>query len=394
MAGPNHLGHTDAELKLHIMKKNSKSTNGYTASISAKTIEEEMQWTKYHSPNGGHGFAAEDGNALWERVCGHKVKLVGLDNEKNGADLLIDGVPVQLKYFKDAYSSIEACFGPDGMYRYSGKEIMVPKDEYDEAVARMRTKITEGRVPGVTDPTEAESMIRKGKLTYDQSLKLKRFGTKESLVFDVLVQAQIAGIVGGISSFIAFIRARREGLPYKNATIIAGKEFGKSGAKVLVSGVAIQQFLRSEVGRKTATITTHAVRKGVNVVCNTEIGRKAVEKVAWGIGGKVVKGAAARTVTTKAIRGNIITSAVVFAIDSIPDTYKLCIGKLTAKEYGKSRATGAIGIVGGSAGYLVGTAVGTAIMPGVGSAVGGFVGGILGGLGGSSGSQRLLKSIR
>ena len=80
MAGPNHLGHTDAELKLHIMKKNSKSTNGYTASISAKTIEEEMQWTKYHSPNGGHGFAAEDGNALWERVCGHKVKLVGLDN--------------------------------------------------------------------------------------------------------------------------------------------------------------------------------------------------------------------------------------------------------------------------------------------------------------------------
>ena len=112
------------------------------------------------------------------------------------------------------------------------------------------------------------------------------------------------------------------------------------------------------------------------------------------VGGKVVKGAAARTVTTKAIRGNIITSAVVFAIDSIPDTYKLCIGKLTAKEYGKSRATGAIGIVGGSAGYLVGTAVGTAIMPGVGSAVGGFVGGILGGLGGSSGSQRLLKSIR
>lgn len=116
----------------------SKLVNGYVASLSVEATKENMQWTKYHSPKGGHGFAAEDGNALWERLNGHKVEFVGIDNAKNGADLLVDGVPVQLKYCKDAYSTVEACFDQEGMFRYSGEEIMVPKDQYEEAIARMR----------------------------------------------------------------------------------------------------------------------------------------------------------------------------------------------------------------------------------------------------------------
>ena len=388
---PNHLGHTDAELIFVNMRDNSKSVNGYAASMSAEATEESMQWTKYHSKCGGHGFAAEDGNALWERITGHKVKLVGLDNAKNGADLLIDGVPVQLKYCKDAYSTIEACFGSDGMFRYSGKTIMVPKDQYEEAVARMRNKIAEGKVPGVTDPDAASGMIRKGNLTHEQSQNLRKFGTKESVAFDVLTQAQIAGMIGGFSAFMAFINAKMNGFSYKNATIIAGKEFGKSGTKVLASGVATQQFLRSEVGRKAATVTTHVVRKGINAVCNTEVGRKVIEKVAQGVGGKVVNGAAARTVATRAIRGNILTSTIVFAVDSVPDTYRLCIGRMTAKDFGKSRAVGAAGVAGGSVGYMAGMAVGTAVFPGVGTAIGGFVGGIFGGIGGSTGIKKVLS---
>ena len=75
------------------MRKNSKSFNGYAAAISSEATEESMQWTKYHSLCDGHGFAAEDGNALWERLNNHKVELVRIDNAKNGA-MLIDGVPV------------------------------------------------------------------------------------------------------------------------------------------------------------------------------------------------------------------------------------------------------------------------------------------------------------
>lgn len=375
------------------MRENSKSVNGYVASISSEATEESMQWTKYHSQCGGHGFAAEDGNALWERLNGHKVELVGIDNAKNGADLLIDGVPVQLKYCKDAYSTIEACFGPDGSFRYSGKEIMVPKDQYEEVIARMRTKITKGKVPGVTNPNAANNMIRKGNLTHEQSLRLRKFGTKESLAFDVMTQAQIAGMVGGLSAFIAFIRAKRNGFCYKKATAIAGKDFGEIGTKVLASGVATQQFLRSEVGRKAATLTTHVVRKGINTLCDTDVGCKVIEKVAQGISGKVVNGAVARTVATKAIRGNIISSTIVFAVDSVPDTYRLCIGKMSAKEFGKSRATGVAGVASGSVGYVVGMALGTAMLPGVGTAIGGFVGGILGGMCGSVGVKKVTNSF-
>ena len=375
------------------MRENSKSVFGYASAISAEATEKSMQWTKYHSKCGGHGFAAEDGNALWERLNGHNVELVGIDNAKNGADLLIDGVPVQLKYCKDAYSTLEACFDSEGLFRYGGQEIMVPKDQYEEALAHMRAKISEGKVPGVTDPDAANSIIRKGNLTYDQSQNLKKFCTKESLAFDVMTQAQVAGMVGGFSALIAFINAKRNGFDYKNATIIAGKEFGKTGAKTLANGVATQQFLRSEVGRKAATITTHAVRKGINVVCDTEVGCKIIEKVAQGVGGKVVNGAAARTIATKAIRGNIITSTIVFAVDSVPDTYRLCVGKMSAKDFGKSRVTDAAGVAGGSIGYMAGMAIGTAVFPGVGTAIGGFVGGILGGIGGGSGAKKVLSCL-
>lgn len=373
------------------MSEKSKSFYGYVTSKSSETTEANMQWTKYHNPKGGHGFAAEDGNALWERLCGHDVDLVGINNAKNGADLLIDGVPVQLKYCKDAYSSVESCFDANGTFRYCNKEIMVPKDQYEEAIARMRVKILEGKVPGITDPDVANSMIRKGNLTYEQSQNLRRFGTKESLAFDVLTQAQIAGMVGGISASMAFISAKRNGFDFKNASIIAGKEFGKSGAKILANGVATQQFLRSEVGRKAATITTHVVRKGINAVCNIEVGRKVIEKVAQGVGGKVVNGAAARTIATRAIRGNILTNTIVYAVDSVPDTYRFCIGRMSAKEFGKSRAAGAAGVAGGSVGYMAGMAVGTAVFPGVGTAIGGFVGGIIGGIGGSTGIKKVLS---
>ena len=373
------------------MNKKDKIINGYVVSKSAEATSDNMQWTKYHSPKGGHGFAAEDGNALFERLSGHNVEIVGVDNAKNGADLLIDGVPVQLKYCKNAYSTIEACFDSNGIFRYNGQEIMVPKDQYQEAVLCMREKISQGKVTNVTNPNAAETVIRKGNLTRKQALNMKRFATKESLAFDVMTQAQVAGFVGGISACMAFVNARRAGANYKEASIETGKEFGKSGAKVLAVGVTTQQFLRTEVGRKTATITTHVVRKGINATCETEIGKKVVEKIAQSVGGKVLNGAAARIVATKAIRGNVITSTIVFAIDSVPDAFKLCTGKISVKDFGKNRATGAVGIAGGSVGYMAGMAIGTAIFPGVGTAVGGFIGGVLGGIGASTGTKKLMS---
>lgn len=393
MNEPKHLGLSDAKRYIiyYIMKTKKIIIDGYAASQSAQTTSTNMQWTKYHSPKGGHGFAAEDANSLYERICGHKVELIGVDNAKNGADLLVDGVPVQLKYCKDAYSTIESCFDTEGTFRYSGKDIMVPKDQYEEVIARLRQKILDGKVPGVSDPNAAEHMIRRGNITYAQAANIKKFGTKESLVFDALTQAQVAGFIGGISAIGSFFAAILNGKSIKNASIEATKDFGKAGGKVLVNGVATQQFLRTEIGRKAATITTFAVRKLINTTCGSGVGRKVIEIFAQGVGNKVVKGAATRTVATRAIRGNIITSTIVFTVDSVPDAFNLCRGKMSWKDFGKSRAKGAAGVAGGSVGYMAGMAAGTAICPGIGTAVGGFVGGILGGIGGSTSAQKALN---
>lgn len=49
----------------------------------------------------------------------------------------------------------------------------------------MRNKIREGKVPGVTDPAEASRLIRRGHLTYTQARNITRFGTIESVTYDI-----------------------------------------------------------------------------------------------------------------------------------------------------------------------------------------------------------------
>lgn len=328
---------------------------------------------------------------MCEQICGHNVKVVGMDNAKNGADLIIDGKFVQVKCYRNSYSTLESCFDSNGQFRYGGQEIMVPKDQYAEVVARMRQKIAKGKVPGVSDPAQAESIIRKGNITYDQSQRLRKAGTAESMVFDLASQAQVAGFLGGLSAAFVFVQAKRSGASTGKAVKEAGKEFGSTGAKVLSGGVATQQLLRTQVGRNASAAVTKVAKNGVEVAYKTQAGKAVIDKIAQGVGGKVASGSAARTVATKAIRGNVVTSAVMFAVDSIPDTYRLATGKMSGKEFAKSRATGAGGVAGGSAGYMAGMALGTAICPGIGTAIGGIIGGVAGGIGGSSAVKKFIS---
>ncbi len=391
----------------------SSMVEGYAAGLSADATRENMQWTKYHSPSGGHGIAAEDGNALYERIAGHDVRIVGRNNAKNGPDLIIDGEAVQVKYYNNAYSTLESCFDENGIFRYSDQVIMVPKDQYEEAVERMRQKIADGKVPGVSDPNQAENLIRKGNLTYEQSLKLRKALTVESLAFDVVSQAKVAGFVGGLSAAYSFISAKQNGATTEDAFIAAGKEFGSTGLTVLGGGVATQQFLRTQVGRNTAAAVTKAVRKGVQSASQTKVGKWVVEKIALGVTGKELYGTAARTVATKTITGNVITGSAMYVVDSAPDTYRLVSGEMSGKEFAKSRAEAAGGVIGGSAGYLVGMSIGaatavgsgaaacaiaggtigTTLCPGAGTAAGGMIGGIIGGVVGGIGGSAAVKKL-
>lgn len=46
-------------------------------------------------------------------------------------------------------------------------QIEVPSDKYDDAVRAMKSRIERGEVPGVSNPNEAENIVRKGSFTYE-----------------------------------------------------------------------------------------------------------------------------------------------------------------------------------------------------------------------------------
>ncbi len=111
------------------MKKtvNHNAVNGASAASSAQSTNSYMQFTQYRNRQ-GHGWAAEDANAMADRLAGKKVDQVGRDNCCNGADRVVNGVQIQTKYCATAQDSVNAAF-QDCRYRYSGMKLEVPKDQ-------------------------------------------------------------------------------------------------------------------------------------------------------------------------------------------------------------------------------------------------------------------------
>lgn len=92
----------------------------------------------------GHGIYAEEAGAKLDWIHGEKSTVVGRDNAKNGPDKIVGASPVQCKFCKTAYQTVEACFKktPAGAkeFRYydlndNPMKIEVPKDQYADAVA-------------------------------------------------------------------------------------------------------------------------------------------------------------------------------------------------------------------------------------------------------------------
>ena len=164
------------------MEKKSTKFSGYNSVLNAQATE-QLQWTKYHAKQ-GHGFAAEDMNALCDSHKWKKVDKVGLNNELNGADRIVNGVAIQTKYCRTANHSVNAAF-KDGVYRYTGQKLEVPREQYREAVRLMAEKIREGKVPGVNDPAAAKGMVVKGKVTYAQAVRIAKAGNIDSIKFDI-----------------------------------------------------------------------------------------------------------------------------------------------------------------------------------------------------------------
>ena len=370
-----------------------RATTGIASTHSATKIE-DTQWMKYKHKT-GHGFAAEDVNAQIDRWHGRKVDCIGRNNAPNGADRIVNGQQIQTKYCQTANNTVKSAFdGQTGMYRYDGMKLEVPKDQYEECVRLMREAISQGKVAGVTDPDMASKIVVKGHVTYAQAQKVAKAGNWESIKFDMRTQAISCAGAAAISGAIGFWNAKKQGLNNSEAAKEAAKAGAVSSATALAGGVAAQQALRTTVGRNAAAAATKAVKPVVESAMKTQIGREVLTKTASVIAGKEVVGQAAVNVLTKAARTNVVTSTAMFVATSVPDTVKLCKGKISGADYAENMVSNAAGIGGGWAGASAGAAIGTALCPGVGTVIGGLIGGIGGGIGASSASRRVTSLFR
>ena len=359
-----------------------KQIMGGSAASSAQSTNSFMQYTQYRNKQ-GHGWAAEDANAMSDRLSGKQVDQVGTNNSRNGADRIVNGVKIQTKYCATAQDSVNAAFH-DGQYRYDGMKLEVPKDQYDEAIKLMSDKIREGQVPGVSDPAAAKDMVIKGSCTYQEARNIAKAGNIDSIKFDVKTQSITCGLTCGMSFVLVYANSIRCGKSHQQALKDATVNAAKSGMTSMVVGVGTQQLLRTSVGRSMAATATHASRVLVDAACKTQVGQQIVEKTASTLVGREIVGQAAKNVLTKGMRTNMVTGGVMLVAQTIPDAVKVCRGKMSGGQFCENVASNTAGLGGGYVGATAGAALGTAICPGVGTVIGGIIGGVGGGIAGSS----------
>lgn len=345
----------------------------------------------------GHGELAEEANSIIDRLQGHQAEILGRDNAKNGPDRSVDGVLIQTKYYKTARGSLEACFDPSShQYRYltedrTPMQLEVPKDQYQQVLRGFEKKISQGKVPGVSDPRDAEKIVRKGKLTYDQAVNLTKPGTVESVTYDAATGAVTCSCAFGLSFLATTFMAYRETGDITGAVqagIAAGVQvFGLSFAQHMV----VSQLSRAGLSNALMAPSQAVVGK---------LGFKASATIVNGLraltGKTAISGAAASKQLAKMLRGNAVSAAVTLAVFSVPETYKLFQGKASGAQYAQNMACLATSIAGGIAGAAaagvaaakVGAAAGTAVSPGVGTVVG-LAGGMVGGTVGTAAAGAL-----
>ncbi len=336
----------------------------------------------------GHGLMAEEALNILDKLGGKDAKVLGRNNEKNGADRIVDNIKIQTKYCSTGKGCIDSCFDKDtGVFRYFNENgspmlIEVPRDKYAEAINTFRNKIREGKVPGVTNPDDASKYVKRGKLTYNQAKNLCKAGTIESLSYDVLTGVITCSFSLGITFLTTFIHTYHQTHDRRKAAqeaFFAGIEvFGIS----LFAHVLTMQVARTSITKQLIPLSTYLVQK-----MGYKTTQMLVNAIRTASGKTAISGAAAAKQLAKMLRSNVITSAITFVVFSVPDTYDVLQKKLSTAQYTKnilSLAGTIAGGVGGTVGATValakiGAATGATVGQGVGAAVG-LVGGAVAGM--------------
>lgn len=353
--------------------KNSKNSNSF---ISAKMTQEleQTQINKFHT-KGGTGFAAEDANAFYDRMFLRNVEQVGVSNTPNGPDRIVNGTPIQTKYFDTASKTMNAAFGVDG-YRYSEQLLEVPSDQYEDCVRIMRDKIAKGQLAGVSDPAEAANIVKKGSVTYKQARNIAKAGNIDSILYDAKTQAVSSGYTFAISFAISYAQNKWAGLSDDDALKASISTALNSSTTSFFAGIITAQVLRTH----TAAVGVVVSRNGVNYVAQSPVGKKIIEQIAKASLGKAVYGAAATNHVAKLLRTNVVTTVVVTGVMAVPDFYRAAFeGTISWDQFLKNTGINVSSVAGGAGGFWACAGIGAFFFGPVGAGICGVLGAISGG---------------
>ena len=349
-------------------------------------------YDKFANQRGGHGFAAEKANHLYDLLTGNEAKIVGDNNAKNGADRLVNGIEIQSKYCKTGSKCIAECFDETGKMRYTIEngtkpmQIEVPSDLYDSAVQAMEDRIKKGQVPGVTDPSEAKNIVRKGHFTYQQAQRIAKAGTIESITFDSVNGIIIAANAMGISALITF-----------GMCIWNNESLDSALNKALVSGMKVggTAFLTSIIASQlTRTLVNTSLKTGVDAFLE-KIGPKASAELTTLLcgTGKNIYGEVVLNNVSKVISTNILTGIVSFAVLSSFDVADLFRDRISGKQLFKNMTVSMSGMIGMYLGYASATALVEAISLGFGTAIIPFISSMFMGATASKGTNQIMRKF-
>lgn len=372
-------------------KYNVGEVGGYLVG-NGKTIE-KLYGDRKFSRNTGWGWAAERGNNLYDSLKGLDTSVIGDTDEKNGADRVIKNrngtkILIQDKYYKSASGTVGAAFDEDGIYKYVDENEMpmlleVPADQYDDAVELMRKKIENGQIRNVTDPAEAENLLKKGSLTYRQAKNLTKAGNIDSLKYDATTGVISSVYATGISFAIDYVVNIVNGEEVRDALMNSAETGVKTGAIVGITHVVSSQLSKTAV-LEVYMPASKALAKVIGEdACNALLQRTGVEILEKDLVNQA----------SKVIARELLSNSVLVVVLSVPDIIDAFRGRISKEQLLAEIAVTGVGVAGATGGALGGAGLGTAILPGAGTVVGGVVGGVAGGVLGSAGTEYVIDKF-
>ncbi|MBY3722596.1 hypothetical protein [Escherichia coli] len=254
-------------------------------------------------------------------------------------------------------------------------KLEVPRDQYAGAVETMKNKIREGKVPGVTDPAEASRLIRRGHLTYTQARNITRFGTIESVTYDIAEGSVVSLAAGGISfaltASVFWLSTGDRDAALQTAAVQAGKTF----TRTLAVYVTTQQLHRLSV--------VQGMLKHIDFSTASPTVRQALQKGT---------GAGNISALNKVMKGTLVTSLALVAVTTGPDMIKMLRGRISGAQFIRNLAVASSGVAGGAVGSVAGGILFSPLGP-FGALTGRVVGGVLGGMIASAVSGKIAGAL-